>query len=106
MYSLNLRNAFLFIIISAIISFCMISYAAMPDAANVKQVHEGATVGCTVCHPEGNFKDLNSYGNAYKAAGRNAAAVRAIDNTDSDGDTITNADEIKAGTNPGDALSN
>ena len=77
----------------------------MPDAANVKQVHEGATVGCTVCHPEGDFKNLNSYGKAYKDAGRDVDAVKAIDNADSDSDTITNADEIKAGTNPGDASS-
>ncbi|MBU1045365.1 MAG: thrombospondin type 3 repeat-containing protein [Candidatus Omnitrophica bacterium] len=82
------------------------SFAAMPDANNVKQVHEGATVGCTVCHPEGNFKELNSYGNAYNDAGRSVDAVKAIDGADSDEDGVSNYDEIKAGTNPGDAESN
>jgi len=81
------------------------SFAAMPDANNVKEFHEGATVGCTVCHTEGNFKELNSYGNAYNDAGRNVDAVKAIDDEDSDEDGVSNYDEIKAGTNPGDATS-
>ncbi|MFH1062678.1 MAG: thrombospondin type 3 repeat-containing protein [Candidatus Omnitrophota bacterium] len=85
--------------------FVSTSFAAMPDANNVKEVHEGATVGCTVCHPEGNFKEVNSYGKAYKEAGRNVDAVTAIDAADSDGDGVSNYDEIKAGTSPGDATS-
>jgi len=85
--------------------FVATSFAAMPDANNVKEVHEGATVGCTVCHPAGNFKELNSYGSAYNDAGRNLDAVKAIDQADSDGDGVANSDEIKAGTNPGDATS-
>lgn len=44
---------------------------------------------------------MNPYGIAYKAAGRNAAAITAIDIVDSDGDGYTNADEIEAGTFPG-----
>ncbi len=85
--------------------FVSTSFAAMPDANNVKGVYEGATVGCTVCHAEGNFKELNSYGTAYKDAGRNVDAVKAIDQSDSDGDGVANSDEIKAGTCPGDAAS-
>ena len=81
------------------------SFAAMPDANNVKEVYEGVTVGCTVCHPEGNFKELNSYGKAYNNSGRNVDAVKAIDAVDSDQDGVANYDEIKAGTNPGDDTS-
>jgi len=99
------KNYFSLITLAGIINLSNISYAAMPDAANVKEVHKDTTVGCTVCHPEGNFKNLNSYGKAYKDAGRDVDAVKSIDNADSDGDTITNADEIDAGTNPGDASS-
>lgn len=80
-------------------------FAAMSDGNNVKEVHEGVTVGCTACHPEGNFKEVNSYGKAYNDAGRNVDAVKAIDALDSDEDGVVNADEIKAGTNPGDATS-
>ena len=90
---------------AAVIVLASSSFAAMPDANNVKEVHEGATVGCTVCHPEGNFKELNAYGTAYNDAGRSVDAVKAIDAADSDGDGVSNADEIAAGTNPGDAAS-
>jgi hypothetical protein len=80
-------------------------FATMQDANNVKEVHEGSAVGCTVCHPEGNFKELNSYGQAYNDAGRSVDAIKAIDAADSDGDGVANSDEIKAGTNPGDDTS-
>ena len=46
---------------------------------------------------------MNAYGVAYKNAGRTTAAVTAIDNLDSDGDTYSNAEEIEANTFPGDA---
>ena len=88
-----------------VLSMATGSYAAMPDGKNVQKVHADATVGCTVCHPQGNFKELNSYGKAYLNAGRSVDAVKAIDAQDSDGDGLSNADEIKAGTNPGDASS-
>lgn len=81
------------------------SFAIMTDADNVKKVHEVTTVACTVCHVEGNFKELNSYGKDYKEAGRNEDAAKAIADKDSDGDEVKNADEIKAGTSPGDAAS-
>jgi hypothetical protein len=48
------------------------------------------------------LKTLNSYGLAYKNAGRNAAALLAINNIDSDGDLFTNQEEIAALTYPGD----
>lgn len=97
---------FLGVVALAMVAICVsTSFAAMPDGNNVKEVHEGATVGCTVCHPVGNFKELNSYGKAYNDAGRSVDAVKAIDAADSDGDGVSNADEIKAGTNPGDATS-
>ena len=85
--------------------FAAASYAAMPDAKNVKEVHADAVVGCTVCHPEGNFKEVNSYGKAYRENGRNINAIKAIDALDSDADGVNNGDEINAGTNPGDAAS-
>jgi hypothetical protein len=101
---LKVKLMVLGVVVLAMMAVCVsTSFAAMADANNVKEVHEGATVGCTVCHPEGDFKSLNSYGQAYNDAGRNADAVQAIDADDSDGDGVSNADEIKAGTNPGDA---
>ncbi len=46
---------------------------------------------------------LNAYGLDYKTAGRNAAAVKAIENFDSDGDGYSNKIEIAANRYPGDA---
>jgi hypothetical protein len=46
---------------------------------------------------------LNSYGVAYRDHGRSAAAIRAINKLDSDGDGFTNLEEIKANRYPGDA---
>lgn len=64
---------------------------------------------CQWCHykygydASGNIDDtLNSYGMAYRNAGRNVAAVQAIDNLDSDGDGYLNKVEIAAIRYPGD----
>jgi hypothetical protein len=75
--------------------------------------YKGKTVelgSCQWCHETygydgaGEIEDtINVYGAAYKAAGRNAAAVTNIDGDDSDGDGHTNAAEIAANTFPGDA---
>lgn len=65
-----------------------------------------ATVGtridtCVLCHTA-SIPNLNPYGAAYKANGRNSAALVAIQNLDSDGDGFTNLQEITALTFPGD----
>lgn len=101
----KLKNLHFILIAIILLGFLTYSFAAMSDGENVQKVHSDATVGCTVCHPQGNFKDLNEYGKVYKDQGRSVEAVKAIDASDSDGDGVTNADEIKAGTNPGDAAS-
>jgi hypothetical protein len=101
------KNILFLSVVALVLGIVCVSaaFAAMADANNVKEAHEGVTVGCTVCHPEGNFKEVNSYGKAYNEAGRSVDAVKAIDAVDSDADGVVNVDEIKAGTNPGDATS-
>ncbi|PIE66732.1 MAG: hypothetical protein CSA23_07625 [Deltaproteobacteria bacterium] len=74
---------------------------------------KGRTVelgSCQWCHQTYGYdgagdieETINAYGNAYKAAGRNAEAVTRIDGLDSDGDGVSNADEIASNTFPGDA---
>ncbi len=88
-----------------ILSFSTYSFAALEDAKNIKKVYSDVTVGCTACHPQGDFKGLNDYGKAYKDAGGSVEAVKLIEASDSDEDGITNAEEIKTGTNPGDSTS-
>ena len=56
---------------------------------------------CSTCHTS--VPSLNSYGAAYKAAGRNPAALAAIESADSDGDGFSNLAEIVAFTYPGNA---
>jgi hypothetical protein len=65
---------------------------------------------CQWCHysygydGSGDIADtMNQYGIDFKAYGRNVAAVMAIEDLDSDGDGYTNAEEITAGTYPGNA---
>jgi hypothetical protein len=59
---------------------------------------------CSLCHLS-SIPNLNPYGAAYKAAGRNSAAFAAIENLDSDKDGATNLQEIQSLTFPGDASS-
>ncbi len=76
-----------------------------------------ATLGsCQWCHYKTNYgadlseatllATLNSYGVAYKNAGRTAAALLAINTLDSDIDGYSNQVEIAALTYPGDANDN
>jgi len=48
---------------------------------------------------------LSAFGRAYLAGGRNAGAITALAQKDSDGDGASNESELKAGTNPGDPAS-
>ena len=74
---------------------------------------KGKTVtlgSCQWCHysygydGSGDISDtMNAYGNDFKAYGRDVAAIMEIADLDSDGDSYTNAEEITAGTYPGNA---
>ena len=57
---------------------------------------------CNLCHTS-SIPNLNPYGAAYKSAGRNTAALAAIEALDSDGDGFSNLAEIQALTFPGNA---
>ena len=59
---------------------------------------------CDLCHTA-SVPNLNPFGAAYKANGRNNAAFGAIENLDSDGDGFTNIQEINALTFPGNPSS-
>ena len=63
---------------------------------------------CSTCHtkpmPKKDDADLNTYGKDLKETGKPIDFAK-VEAKDSDGDGVKNADEIKAGTNPGDAAS-
>jgi len=59
---------------------------------------------CDLCHTA-SVPNLNPFGAAYKANGRNDAALTSIEGLDSDGDGFTNIQEINALTFPGNPAS-
>lgn len=69
----------------------------------------GTTLGsCITCHGDGGYGSINLYGDALIGAGvlsDSVAAFRAVQIDDSDGDGVTNIDEILSGTFPGDPSS-
>ncbi|MBN2372908.1 hypothetical protein JXL19_03850 [bacterium] len=69
------------------------------------EVSLGSCQWCHYCYGydgSGNIGyTVNNYGRDYYWAGRNAAAITAIDNFDSDDDGFTNKEEIEAGRFPG-----
>ena len=59
---------------------------------------------CSFCHTA-SIPMLNPYGAAYKANGRNVSAFGLIEGLDSDGDGVSNIQEINSLTFPGDPAS-
>lgn len=85
-------------------AFC----AAYPDAPECM----GRSIACAKCHESTQPVAWNSYGGAVLAALAGGsfeddleAALAAVEDEDSDGDGLTNLEEIELGTNPGDPLS-
>lgn len=79
------------------------TYPAAPDSALAK-------AKCTVCHVKG--KELNVYGKDVQKALQEkktkdltAEILKSIEKLDSDKDGVSNGDELKAGTLPGDPKS-
>lgn len=79
--------------------------SAMPSIARLYKQEYGYMPSCNACHSDGGGSTLNSYGKAYKAAGKNVAAFAAVAAADSDGDGQANAAEARAKANPGDKAS-
>ncbi|MGQ9542125.1 MAG: hypothetical protein ACUVTY_13690 [Armatimonadota bacterium] len=82
---------------------CKKTYPAVPNS-------ELAKAKCTVCHMKG--KELNVYGKDVdkvlkekKTKELTAEILKSIEKLDSDKDGVSNGDELKAGTLPGDPKS-
>lgn len=74
---------------------------AQPLFANWYKQQYGYTPACIACHRDGGGSPLNAYGNQFKAAGKSAAALKAIEGKDADGDGFANGVEALAKANPG-----
>ncbi|MBI4226676.1 MAG: hypothetical protein HY600_00215 [Candidatus Omnitrophica bacterium] len=91
--------------------------ATLDNTKSFKQAYPGAkTTGCKTCHQGaiGKKGDLNAYGLALQQAKAKTPAdakkltpaeIKAVEAQDADGDGISNAAEVAAGTNPGDPAS-
>jgi hypothetical protein len=78
------------------------------------RMEEGRLVGssCDYCHDlllhgpgHTAVETLNEFGRDYLAAGRNREALHEIEGLDSDGDDVSNGEELSAGRYPGSQLS-
>ncbi len=74
---------------------------AQPVFALMYKQQFGYAPSCNACHKDGGGTALNPYGEAFKKAGKDLAAFKAIDKQDADGDGFANADEAIAKANPG-----
>ena len=83
----------------------------------VKAEYPEAKASCATCHvkplPTQKDRVLNPFGTEVKAkafakdatTGKKVLDLKKVEGLDSDGDGKGNAEELKAGTNPGDAAS-
>jgi hypothetical protein len=78
---------------------------AYPVDRRLFQAQYGKAVRCELCHTNGGGTERNGFGKAWQKAGETLEAFKAIEAADSDGDGVKNVDEIKKGSNPGDARS-
>jgi hypothetical protein len=97
----------------ALLAFSSTVLATMPLQKELVAKYPGSKANCTTCHNNKMVKkgepDLNPYGKDMVAkavidakAEKKAYDYAKIDALDSDKDGKTNAEELKAGTNPGD----
>lgn len=64
-----------------------------------------ATAKCVACHDRKGSTKLNPYGQSLKGKKIEAASLKSVEKMDADKDGVSNIQEIKAGTLPGDPKS-
>lgn len=75
--------------------------SAEPAFARLYKQQFGYMPSCNACHKDGGGTPLNSFGQAFKDAGKNAGAFDKLAKLDSDGDGFANTIEAAAKANPG-----
>jgi len=78
---------------------------ALPSSRRLFEAKYGYKTTCSLCHEKGGGSASNDYGKTFLRAGANFPAFAKIEKKDSDGDGISNIDEIQAKSNPGDPRS-
>ncbi|HLG21623.1 MAG TPA: hypothetical protein VI382_02320 [Candidatus Manganitrophaceae bacterium] len=78
---------------------------ALPSSRRLFEAKYGYKTTCSLCHEKGGGSASNDYGKTFLRAGANFQAFPKIEKKDSDGDGVSNLDEIQARSNPGDPRS-
>lgn len=84
---------------------CATRSVAEPANARLFKAQFGYMPSCNACHRDGGGSPLNVYGQSFHDHKANITAFAEIGPLDADGDGVTNAEEIAAKANPGDAES-
>lgn len=102
-------------LIAVVLALLLFASVAMATAAWMKSFKdtykpksgtELSKASCAVCHVEKNGKGgLNAYGKQLDGKKVDKESLKAIEKQDADKDGVSNIDEIKAGTLPGDSKS-
>lgn len=98
-----LRKTNLFLLLILLVSSSVL-YSKPIYTRMYKQTY-GYIPSCNSCHKDGGGSNLSTYGEAFKKNGSNLDAFSKMAGVDSDGDGITNENESKAKSNPGDKTS-
>lgn len=78
---------------------------SLPSHKRLWETKYGYKVSCSLCHSKGGGSQLNPYGEDFQRFGMTPSAFGRIEERDSDKDGFSNIVEIRAKSNPGDALS-
>lgn len=78
---------------------------ALPSSRRLFEAKYSYKTTCSLCHEKGGGSASNDYGKAFLRSGGNFPSFAKIEKKDSDGDGISNIDEIQAKANPGDPRS-
>jgi len=110
----TVRSALLLLVVLGLASSLMATIDAQKQFVAAYPDAKAKLGNCKTCHtmapkPTKEAPGLNAYGKDLEAKAcdkkTNTYDFKKIEALDSDGDGVKNADEIKAGTNPGDKAS-
>ncbi len=103
---MNRTPEIVFVFFAAILVMAWATQAfALPSSRRLYEAKYGYKTTCDLCHENGGGSSSNDYGKAFLRSGANFQAFAKIEKRDSDGDGISNLDEIQAKSNPGDPRS-
>lgn len=82
----------------------IIAVSSAPALPAYRRLWEGKykyRMSCAICHAKGGGSELTGYGRDFQRFGTTPAALKAVEDRDSDGDGVANIAEIRARSNPG-----